>query len=52
MPMSPYAATKRAGELMLRAAHQLYGLDVSCLRFFTVTARASVRTWRSTSSRA
>ena len=36
MPMSPYAATKRAGELMLRAAHQLYGLDVSCLRFFTV----------------
>jgi UDP-glucuronate 4-epimerase len=35
-PLSPYAATKRAGELMLSTAHHLYGLDVSCLRFFTV----------------
>jgi UDP-glucuronate 4-epimerase len=35
-PVSPYASTKRAGELMLFTAHHLYALDVSCLRFFTV----------------
>lgn len=35
-PLSPYAASKRAGELMLFTAHQLDGLDVTCLRFFTV----------------
>lgn len=35
-PLSPYASTKRAGELMLFAAHHLYALDVTCLRFFTV----------------
>jgi UDP-glucuronate 4-epimerase len=35
-PASPYAATKRAGELMLFTAHHLQALDVSCLRFFTV----------------
>jgi UDP-glucuronate 4-epimerase len=35
-PVSPYASTKRAGELGLFTAHQLYGLDVTCLRFFTV----------------
>jgi UDP-glucuronate 4-epimerase len=35
-PVSPYAATKRAGELMLFTAHHLYALDVTCLRFFTV----------------
>jgi UDP-glucuronate 4-epimerase len=35
-PLSPYAATKRAGELMLFTAHHLHALDVSCLRFFTV----------------
>ena len=35
-PASPYAATKRAGELSCRAFHALYGLPVTCLRFFTV----------------
>jgi UDP-glucuronate 4-epimerase len=35
-PVSPYAATKRSNELMLFAAHHLYGIDVTCLRFFTV----------------
>jgi UDP-glucuronate 4-epimerase len=35
-PLSPYASTKRAGELMLFTAHHLYALDVTCLRFFTV----------------
>jgi len=35
-PASPYAATKRAGELLAATFHQLYGLPVTCLRFFTV----------------
>ncbi len=35
-PMSPYAATKRAGELMAFNHHHLYGASVTCLRFFTV----------------
>ncbi len=35
-PISPYAATKRAGELLAYTYHHLYGLDVACLRLFTV----------------
>ncbi|HET7459884.1 MAG TPA: NAD-dependent epimerase/dehydratase family protein [Longimicrobium sp.] len=35
-PISPYAATKRAGELACRAWHHLYGISVACVRFFTV----------------
>jgi UDP-glucuronate 4-epimerase len=35
-PISPYAATKRAGELMCHVYHHLYGVSVACLRFFTV----------------
>jgi UDP-glucuronate 4-epimerase len=35
-PISPYAATKAAGELLCHTYHHLYGLDVTCLRFFTV----------------
>jgi UDP-glucuronate 4-epimerase len=35
-PVSPYAATKRAGELLAHTYHHLFGLRVSCLRFFTV----------------
>lgn len=35
-PISPYAATKRAGELVCHTYHHLYGLSVACLRFFTV----------------
>jgi UDP-glucuronate 4-epimerase len=35
-PVSPYAATKRANELMAYTYHHLYGLSVTCLRFFTV----------------
>jgi UDP-glucuronate 4-epimerase len=35
-PVSPYAATKRSGELICHAAHAGWGLHVSCLRFFTV----------------
>lgn len=35
-PISPYAATKRAGELLAHTYSHLYGLPVACLRFFTV----------------
>ncbi len=35
-PASPYAATKRANELICHAYHHLFGLKVICLRFFTV----------------
>lgn len=35
-PISPYAATKLAGEALCHVYHHLYGLDVVCLRFFTV----------------
>ncbi|MCC6543521.1 MAG: GDP-mannose 4,6-dehydratase [Nitrospirae bacterium] len=35
-PVSPYAATKKAGELIAFTYHHLYGISVSCLRFFTV----------------
>jgi UDP-glucuronate 4-epimerase len=35
-PISPYATTKRAGELQVFNAHHLYGLSAMCLRFFTV----------------
>jgi UDP-glucuronate 4-epimerase len=35
-PISPYAATKRAGELLCHSHHHLYGTAVHCLRFFTV----------------
>ena len=35
-PISPYAATKRAGELLCHSYHHLHGMAVVCLRFFTV----------------
>jgi len=35
-PVSPYAATKRANELTCHTFHHLYGMDIACLRFFTV----------------
>jgi UDP-glucuronate 4-epimerase len=35
-PISPYAATKRAGELLCYTYYHLYKFDISCLRFFTV----------------
>ena len=35
-PVSPYAATKVAGELLAFSYHHLFGMDISCLRFFTV----------------
>jgi UDP-glucuronate 4-epimerase len=35
-PVSPYAATKKACELISHTYHHLYNLNISCLRFFTV----------------
>jgi UDP-glucuronate 4-epimerase len=35
-PISPYAATKKGGELLCHAYHHLFGMRVACLRFFTV----------------
>jgi UDP-glucuronate 4-epimerase len=35
-PVSPYAATKRAGELLCYTHHHLFGIPTPCLRFFTV----------------
>ncbi|HYR32264.1 MAG TPA: NAD-dependent epimerase/dehydratase family protein [Gemmatimonadales bacterium] len=35
-PISPYAATKRAAELVAHALAHLHGLRIACLRFFTV----------------
>lgn len=35
-PISPYAASKKAAEVLAYSYHKLYGLDVSVLRYFTV----------------
>lgn len=35
-PVSPYAATKRAGELLCFTYAHLYRMRIACLRFFTV----------------
>lgn len=35
-PISPYAATKRACELVASTFHHLYQTPIACLRFFTV----------------
>lgn len=35
-PISPYAATKKACELICYTWHHLYAMSVICLRFFTV----------------
>ena len=36
LPYSPYAATKRAGELTCHVYHRLCQMNIACLRFFTV----------------
>jgi UDP-glucuronate 4-epimerase len=35
-PISPYAASKKAGELLCHTYNHLYGINIFCLRFFTV----------------
>ena len=34
-PVSPYAATKKSGELLCYTFHHLFGISVTALRFFT-----------------
>ena len=34
-PISPYAATKKAAELVCHAFHSAHGFDITCIRFFT-----------------
>jgi len=38
-PISPYAASKKAGELICHNYHHLYGINIFALRFFTVYGR-------------
>lgn len=35
-PISPYAATKKAGELLCHTYDHLFDINITCLRFFTV----------------
>lgn len=35
-PISPYAATKKSGELLCYTYHHLFKMNIACLRFFTV----------------
>ena len=35
-PISPYAATKKSGELLCHTYHKLYDMSIASLRFFTV----------------
>ncbi|MFI3283846.1 MAG: SDR family NAD(P)-dependent oxidoreductase [Erysipelotrichaceae bacterium] len=35
-PISPYAATKKAGELLCHTYKSLFNIDTHCLRYFTV----------------
>jgi len=35
-PISPYAATKKAGELFCYTYSRLYDINITCLRLFTV----------------
>ncbi len=35
-PLAPYPASKRAAEVMGHSYHHLFGLNVTCLRFFNV----------------
>lgn len=35
-PLSPYAASKKAGEVLAHSYHSLHDIPISCLRFFTV----------------
>jgi nucleoside-diphosphate-sugar epimerase len=40
-PISPYAATKKAAEMLACSYHHLHGIDCSVLRYFTVFGPAS-----------
>ena len=40
-PLSPYAASKKAAEVLAHSYHYLHGLDITVLRYFTVYGPAS-----------
>lgn len=40
-PISPYAASKKAAEVLAYTYHTQFGIDVSILRYFTVYGRAA-----------
>jgi UDP-glucuronate 4-epimerase len=50
-PVSLYAATKKANELMAHTYSHLYSIPTTGLRFFTSMARGAARIWRCSSSR-
>jgi UDP-glucuronate 4-epimerase len=50
-PVSMYAATKKANELMAHTYSHLFGLPTTGLRFFTVYGPGAGRTWRCSCSR-
>lgn len=50
-PVSLYAATKKANELMAHTYSHLYSIPTTGLRFFTVYGPWAVRTWRYSNSR-
>jgi UDP-glucuronate 4-epimerase len=35
-PLSPYGATKRAGEMLAHTYHHNFGMNITCLRYFNV----------------
>jgi UDP-glucuronate 4-epimerase len=35
-PLAPYPASKRAAEILAHSYHHLFGLNITCLRFFNV----------------
>ncbi len=35
-PLAPYPASKRAGELLAHSFHNLWGMSITCVRFFSV----------------
>lgn len=49
-PVSLYAATKKANELMAHSYAHLYGLSCTGLRFFTVYGPWAGQTWHCSSS--
>ncbi len=49
-PISPYAATKKAGELLCHTYCHLFGIGMTCLRFFTTYGPDRGRTSPSTNS--
>lgn len=50
-PMTPYAASKIAGEAYCKAYHETYGLDTTILRFFNIFGQRTTGTYRRVTSK-